>query len=113
LNPSEKENKIFVYGLLRTSEGLDDAIKCNNVFVVERSFPAVVGVDKGERLFYGQVLTVDDNTLQRFDQIENVPHLYRRIKTETLLGVSAWIYEFNIEMQSKRLLEIWPYNKWI
>lgn len=92
------KHKIFVYGILRDGTG-EPARISGEMYSVAGRFPAVNRVDDpnaGEVL--GEVLTVDNKTLRRFDEIEGHPRFYlrRACAVEYADGRKdfTWVYEW-------------------
>ena len=60
----------------------------------------------GERQLSGEVYRIDAATLERVDQLEGHPDLYRRAERPLSDGTSAWIYEIVLDVRSgTRLLQ--------
>ncbi|WP_070963347.1 gamma-glutamylcyclotransferase family protein [Vibrio sonorensis] len=94
-----KAHLVFVYGTLRRGES-------NHHFLARSQYlgcfetpaeytlydlgdyPAVV---YGSNAICGEVYSIDDETLNRLDKLEDVPREYRREAIKTPFGV-AWIY---------------------
>ncbi|MCA2016699.1 gamma-glutamylcyclotransferase [Vibrio tritonius] len=93
------QHLVFVYGTLRQGE-------CNHHYLANSQllghfdtppeyalydlgpYPGLV---EGHHAISGEVYLVDDDTLAKIDELEDVPVEYRRERIETTFG-HAWIY---------------------
>ena len=75
-------NPVFVYGILK---GRDDAIKgmVPNFRLIDMgNFPAAI---PSQGFIRGELIYVDDATIEEFDRIEGAPNFYRREKVTVVV----------------------------
>lgn len=109
------KEKVFVYGTLRkglswnhllsTSKFLGEAKTKNKYALYAETIPYVIE-DKEVSQIAGEVYEVDNETLQKLDQLEGHPNWYRRKEIEIMLNNSlilAWIY-FYPKIQGRLIL---------
>lgn len=85
-------SKVFVYGTLGT--GVKDDMIQGDLYDLG-AFPAAINVNSSNNTLWGEVIEVPEYYLQHLDVYEGVSAgLYRRIRTTTLRGVEAWVYEY-------------------
>lgn len=93
------QHLLFVYGTLRQGESNQDFLagsQCLGHFDTPPfyalydlgPYPAVI---EGHDSISGEVYLIDDVTLARIDELEDVPVEYRRERIDTPFG-QAWIY---------------------
>ncbi|MGL4463722.1 MAG: gamma-glutamylcyclotransferase family protein [Planctomycetia bacterium] len=96
------ECRLFVYGLLQsgkrppatTSAAVADAVR-GDLYDLG-PYPTAVRVgDPAADWIEGETLTIDDAELPALDEFEDVAGgLYRRLRTTTRNGLTAWVYEY-------------------
>lgn len=109
------KEKVFVYGTLRkglawshllyTSRFLGEAKTKNKYALYSDRIPYVIEYKEVSQIV-GEVYEVDNETLQKLDQLEGHPNWYRRKEIEIILNNSlilAWIY-FYPQIQGKLML---------
>lgn len=109
---------IFVYGILRQYKDrivLPDATTAGYMYDLG-AFPGITKLG-GPRIVVGDILSIDANTLQRFDIIEGVnlvqPELglYRR-EQHIIEGYPCWIYLYNGDISGCAPVSDWAqHNK--
>ena len=73
-------------------------------------------IKDADSVIRGEVLTVDDTTLERWDWIEGIDHerpgrgMYRRIRVTTTDGDRCWAYHFNGSVNGAAVL---PEGLWL
>lgn len=95
------KSRVFVYGTLLRGQQRNDLLE-NEIFLGEvrtapqftlislGPFPAIVRYKENQVL--GELYEVSDATLWLLDQVEGVPHLYRREEIELEDGSTAIAY---------------------
>lgn len=102
-------NFVFVYGTLMQDQPnahlLADAwfggfarTKPDYTMLHLGGFPAIIPAPEGHGVgVYGEVYEVDRDTLARLDQLEGVPHFYRRETITLECDVEAFVYVLNTD----------------
>jgi len=94
---SIKTHPIFVYGILQGREDAIEGTVKGYRLIDMGSFPAAVPCDS-KCTVGGELIYVDDNTLEDFDRIEGAPSFYKREKVFVGTGnktVEAEMYVVN------------------
>lgn len=103
--------KVFVYGTLKRGHRANAMLQDAGFLGETRTtlpytmynlgaFPGVVPGGTGS--VFGEVYSVTDTILDRLDDYEGVPTLYRREKVETEQFGVCWIYIYNHEDSIKK-----------
>jgi len=92
-------NTIFVYGILKTGDAPVAYVRADIYDL--GGFPACIRVGMDHSGWVrGEMLSVTDEELERFDRIEGTPTFYRRIRVDiydddkTTVLENGWIYEY-------------------
>lgn len=93
------QHLLFVYGTLRKGESNQGFLSASEFLGRHETLPEYAlydlgpypAVTQGHSSIVGEVYLIDDATLARIDQLEDVPVEYRREQIETPFG-QAWIY---------------------
>tara|TARA_Y100001956_G_scaffold45192_1_gene43991 strand:+ start:8185 stop:8532 length:348 start_codon:yes stop_codon:yes gene_type:complete len=105
------QHLLFVYGTLRKGESNQGFLEAAEFLGCHETPPeyalydlgAYPAVTEGHSSITGEVYLIDDETLARVDELEDVPVEYRREQIETPFG-RAWIYLYQDTSQLDSLL---------
>lgn len=118
----KKGDKLFVYGSLRTGQGMDLSIrsgarflcmdKINGLLYEPSWFPGVKRLDVDENDFnpnlstvVGEVYEITDDAMPRqLDSYEGYPNLFDRIQVETERSHLVWVYTYNPTVGDNQLV---------
>tara|TARA_R100000005_G_C4926563_1_gene157433 strand:+ start:332 stop:703 length:372 start_codon:yes stop_codon:yes gene_type:complete len=118
-------NKIFVYGTLKAGGRLHSHGMSNSKYLGEyesdewwvlADFGAYPGLIPGDRVVYGEVYEVTDETLKRLDLIEGVPNLFIRANIKVRPRGSDDDYMQVLTYRFNNVSALWDYdrtNEWV
>jgi gamma-glutamylcyclotransferase (GGCT)/AIG2-like uncharacterized protein YtfP len=100
---------VFVYGTLKRGHG-NHRVIADGSFLGEDRIPAVMhdlGAFPAVRLdaaatVYGEVFSVDPQTLARLDRLEGHPTFYQRTRVRMSSGRRAWVYVMEADKLAQR-----------
>ncbi|MDA0128899.1 gamma-glutamylcyclotransferase [Vibrio sp. MarTm2] len=105
------QHLLFVYGTLRKGQSNQSFLDSAEFLGQHETLPeyalydlgAYPAVTAGHRSIVGEVYLIDDDTLAKIDELEDVPVEYRREQIDTPFG-RAWIYLYQDTSQLDSLL---------
>lgn len=117
-------SNIFVYGTLRPGNRAYDFLIGKTRLLVEETtlsgaelydlvgFPGLKLVKSQTKIVVGDVLEITNDKLpDRLDQYEGYPRLYQRKEVFLNCGLPAWVYVFNYNITTEKLIPSGDWNQ--
>ena len=111
-------SNVFVYGTLRKEEGLNHILEDSNflgtttvkgTLIDLGAYPGLILTNTQE--ITGEVYEVDESTLDRLDQVEGCPHLYRREALQSEEFGDMYVYIWNRQHDNFPTIESGDWKK--